>query len=92
MQASPEDYRLTAIVMVVSVTVTLLIVGSVSANSVDMADMPAVAWCAVIIFGIQWLAWIPASILQSERFYDLTPTLQDGDLLAKRPKAAQVRP
>ena len=72
MQASPEDYRLTAIVMVVSVTVTLLIVGAVSANSVMMANMPAVAWCAVIVFGIQWLAWIPASILQSERFYDLT--------------------
>ncbi|MBT87020.1 MAG: hypothetical protein CMA62_05865 [Euryarchaeota archaeon] len=72
MQASPEDYRLTAIVMVVSATVTLLIVGAVSTNSVEMADMSAVAWCAVIIFGIQWLAWIPASILQSERFYDLT--------------------
>lgn len=72
MQASTEDYRLTAIVMVVSVTVTLLIVGAVSTKSVEMADLPAVAWCAAIIFGIQWLAWIPASILQSERFYDLT--------------------
>jgi steroid 5-alpha reductase family enzyme len=29
-------------------------------------------WLAALCFGINWLAWIPASVLQSERFYDLT--------------------
>ena len=72
MQASPEDYRLTTIVMVASVVITLLIVSAVSTNSVEIGGMPAMAWCAAIVFGIQWLAWIPASLLQSERFYDLT--------------------
>ena len=32
----------------------------------------AVLCCAVICIGIQWVAWIPASIGKSERFYDLT--------------------
>ena len=72
MQASPEDYRLTTIVMVASVVITLLIVSAVSTNSVEIGGMPAMAWCAAIVFGIQWLVWIPASLLQSERFYDLT--------------------
>ena len=72
MSASSEDYRLTTIVMVASVVITLLIVSAVSTNSVEIGGMPAMAWCAAIVFGIQWLAWIPASLLQSERFYDLT--------------------
>ena len=72
MQASPEDYRLTTIVMVASVVITLLIVSAVSTNSVEIGGVPAMAWCAAIVFGIQWLAWIPASLLQTERFYDLT--------------------
>lgn len=71
MTTNPEDYRLTAVVMVVGVTITLLIVSAVATNSVQIGGMPGMAWCAVIIFGIQWMAWIPASILQSERFYDL---------------------
>ena len=72
MQASSEDYRLTSIVMVVSVVITILMVAATATNSVQIGGMGGMAWCAVIIFGIQWLAWIPASLLQSERFYDLT--------------------
>ena len=71
MTTKPEDYRLTAMVMVGSVVITLLIVSAVSTNSVEIGGMHAMAWCAAIVFGIQWLAWIPASIFQSERFYDL---------------------
>ena len=29
-------------------------------------------YCAVICVGMQWVAWIPASIGKTERFYDLT--------------------
>ena len=58
--------------MVASVVITLLIVSAVSTNSVEIGGVPAMAWCAAIVFGIQWLAWIPASLLQTERFYDLT--------------------
>ena len=56
MSASSEDYRLTTIVMVASVVITLLIVSAVSTNSVEIGGMPAMAWCAAIVFGIQWLA------------------------------------
>ena len=33
------------------------------------------AFCALVIFIIQWLAFIPAWFLQSERFFDLTGSL-----------------
>ena len=49
MQASPEDYRLTTIVMVASVVITLLIVSAVSTNSVEIGGVPAMAWCAAIV-------------------------------------------
>ena len=72
MSASSEDDRRTSMLMVASGVITLLIVSAVSTNSGEIGGMPAMAWCAAIVFGIQWLAWIPASLLQSERFYDLT--------------------
>ncbi|MCB1683653.1 MAG: DUF1295 domain-containing protein [Pseudomonadales bacterium] len=37
--------------------------------------LPVFAICAVLAFAIQWLAFIPAAILKTERFYDLTGSL-----------------
>ena len=43
-----------------------------SDQSVTLNGRSAVVWCAALALGVQWLAWLPASLLQSERFYDLT--------------------
>ena len=51
---------------------TLLIVIAVDDNSVSLNDYSAVLYSAAICLGIQWLAWIPASLAKSERYYDLT--------------------
>ena len=72
MSTSGEDYRLTGIVLAATVLIVGLVLSAVDANSASLRGLPAVAWCAIIIFGVQWLAWIPASIGQTERFYDLT--------------------
>lgn len=48
-----------------------VIVSVVDSNSVEINGYSAVFWCAIICIGSQWLAWIPASIKQTERFYDL---------------------
>lgn len=39
------------------------------------AGVPVYGWCVLLAFGIQALAFVPAYILQSERFYDLTGSL-----------------
>ncbi|MEC7744512.1 MAG: hypothetical protein VYB86_04350, partial [Candidatus Thermoplasmatota archaeon] len=58
------------------VAIVLLIIGliasAVDANSVEISGVSAVVLCAAITLGIQLMAWIPASIKQTEAFFDLT--------------------
>ena len=72
MSASREDYRLTTLVVVSVLLIVSLVTSAIDVNSVETNGLPAVVWCAIIAFAVQWLAWIPASISQTERFYDLT--------------------
>ena len=72
MNSTRRDLRLTTIVVTTVVTILFLMVGAVGKNSVTLRDYSAVLWCAVICLGIQWLAWVPASVAKTERYYDLT--------------------
>ena len=72
MSTRSGDYRLTGIVMVAVLLIVGLVLSAVDANSASFRGLPSVVWCAIVIFGVQWMAWIPASIGQTERFYDLT--------------------
>ncbi len=61
-------------------TVGAVIVGALVAlagasNSASFGGMPVFAWCAIISFGVQWVAFIPAWKNHSERFFDLTGSL-----------------
>ena len=71
MNTRGDDYRLTGVVLTTAVFIVGLVLVAVDANSTSFSGLPSVAWCAIIIFGVQWMAWIPASIYQTERFYDL---------------------
>ncbi len=72
MNSTRRDLRLTTIVVTTVVTILFLMVGAVGNNSVTLSGYSAVLWCAVICLGIQCLAWIPASMSKTERYYDLT--------------------
>ncbi|PLW67684.1 DUF1295 domain-containing protein [Pseudohalioglobus lutimaris] len=37
--------------------------------------LPVFAWCALLAFALQWLAFVPAYLKQTEVFYDLTGSL-----------------
>ena len=67
-----QDWRLTTIVVASVFTIASLMVYAVDNNSVDLNGYSAVLYCAMICIGIQWLAWIPASLAKTERYYDLT--------------------
>ena len=67
-----QDLRLTTIVVTSGFIIAFLIVRAVENNSVTFSGYSAVLYCAVICIGVQWLAWIPASMAKTERFYDLT--------------------
>ena len=72
MPTTAEDYRLTGIVFTAVILIVGLVLLAVDENSTSFRGLPAVAWCAIIVFGIQRLSWVPASVGQTERFYDLT--------------------
>ena len=71
MDSLRQDLRLTTIVVAVASIIVFLMVNAVGKNSVVLNGYSAVFYCAVICFGTQWAAWVPASILKTERFYDL---------------------
>ena len=72
MDSTRQDLPLTTIVVTSVFIIIFLVVSAVGNNSVILNGYSAVLCCAVICIGIQWVAWIPASIGKSERFYDLT--------------------
>ena len=72
MDSTRQDLRLTTIVVTSVSIIVFLMVSAVGNNSVILNEYSAVLYCAAICIGIQWVVWIPASIGQTERFYDLT--------------------
>jgi len=72
MNSTRQDLRLTSIVVTSTFIIVSLIVTAVGNNSVNFNGYSAVLFCAVLCIGVQWIAWIPASLAKTERFYDLT--------------------
>ena len=72
MDSTRQDLRLTTIVVTSVSIIVFLVVSAVGNNSVILNEYSAVLYCAAICIGIQWVVWVPASIGQTERFYDLT--------------------
>lgn len=65
MDSLRQDLRLTTIVVAVASIIVFLMVNAVGKNSVVLNGSSAVLYCAVICFGTQWAAWVPASILKN---------------------------
>lgn len=68
---SPETKRsVIAIVIVLLIAAGLAFAGSQGGFSVN--GFPLFALCVALAFIIQWLAFIPAYVFRTEKFYDLT--------------------
>lgn len=63
------------IIAVIAAIIGLAFAWAVGSGSVVIAGAPAVLLCACLAFGVNWLAFIPAALFQSDRFYDLTGAL-----------------
>ena len=72
MKYSRKDASVTALVVISALLIVGLIVSAVGSNSVRLHGYTAVFYCAAIAIGFQWLAWLPASLSKTERFYDIT--------------------
>ena len=54
---------------------TKLYADAISFNSIELSGVNLVGHLLVMIFVIQWIAYIPAFIFKTEKFYDLTGSL-----------------
>ena len=54
---------------------TKLYADAISFNSIELSGVNLVGHLLVMIFVIQWIAYVPAFIFKTEKFYDLTGSL-----------------
>ena len=70
----------------VAISVTLLVAALVaiagSQGGSIVFGLPLFAFCVILAFVIQWVAFIPAFIYQTEQFYDLTGSITYLSLMA----------
>jgi len=69
----PAGRSLIGIAIALALAALLAIAGS--QHGIEVGVLPAFAVVAVIAFAVQWLAFVPAYLSQSERYYDLTGSL-----------------
>ncbi|MBI3158396.1 MAG: DUF1295 domain-containing protein [Chloroflexi bacterium] len=68
-----DDQAIIAILVVLLLGAGLALAGSSGGATVN--GVPLFALCLLLAFAIQWVAFIPAFLKQTERFYDLTGSL-----------------
>lgn len=72
--AKPSQLRpLMGIIIVLIIACAMALAGS--QKGAYFGTLPAFTIIAIIAFGVQWLAFIPAYLSQSERYYDLIGSL-----------------
>lgn len=59
----------------VAVLVAALVAWAGSRGGAVVGGVPVLAVCVALAFAIQWLAFVPAYVRRTERFYDLTGSL-----------------
>jgi steroid 5-alpha reductase family enzyme len=64
---------LVALPIVVAIAALVAVAGSQGGSTAG--GFPVFALCVVIAFAIQWVAFVPAYLLQTERFFDITGSL-----------------
>jgi steroid 5-alpha reductase family enzyme len=66
----PDRNALVALPVVLAIAALVALAGSQGGSTVG--GFPVFALCVIVAFAIQWVAFVPAYLLQSERFFDLT--------------------
>lgn len=62
-------------IAVIAANIGLAFAWAVGSGSVVFTGVPAVLLCACLAFWVNWLAFIPAALFESDRFYDTTGAL-----------------
>jgi steroid 5-alpha reductase family enzyme len=63
------------IIIAVALAITAFVVIGASQGGGSFGGYPVILLCAILAYGINWLAFVPANIFQTEKFYDLTGSI-----------------
>lgn len=72
---SPASSAATLAAAVACVCFAAAIAWAASGGTASLGGIPIITWCVGLAFAIQWLAFVPAYLQETERFYDLTGSL-----------------
>lgn len=61
--------------LVISITLGAMVAIAGSQGGMMFGAMPVFLLCGILAFAINWLAFIPANMAQTEKFYDLTGSI-----------------
>jgi steroid 5-alpha reductase family enzyme len=75
MNNSDQNVLQTFVVLVVIPGLCTLFAFACGQGGKEVAGIPLFVWSVGLVFAIQWLAFIPAYWLQTERFFDLTGSI-----------------
>lgn len=71
---------------IASIVITLIVAGALawagSDASVDAGALPAFAWCGLLAFVINWVAFVPSYVGRTEKFFDLTGSVSYLSVMA----------
>ena len=62
-------------IIAASIALAGAVAWAASRDGVTLGGIPVVALCAALAFVVQWVAFVPAYLRQTERFYDLTGSI-----------------
>jgi steroid 5-alpha reductase family enzyme len=74
-EAGSRSARASVVAIVVAVLVGAAVAVAGSQGGAVVGSIPVLALCLGLAFAVQWLAFVPAFLRQTERFYDLTGSL-----------------
>lgn len=75
MSRRPPSAARALLACVIAVVVAALVGWAASQGGAHLAGVPLLLLGFGVAFAVQWIAFVPAFLLQSERFYDLTGSL-----------------
>lgn len=74
-KASQHSWGSATIALFVSVGSAALVCSALGSGTASSFGIPVIWLCSALAFVVQWLAFIPARLLKTEKFYDLTGSL-----------------
>jgi len=72
---SNRSWGTAAITLIVSVGLSAGVVAALEGGTARAGSWPVIWICAALAFIIQWIAFVPALLMKTEKFYDLTGSL-----------------